>query len=344
VVDDRCVLVKVIVTKDEAIRDAIIRATNNQTDVELASLHATDKIQRDLEDVLLRHGLYYERRKNHYANQGHSSAELVTPLYAAAGYVALVLKAPHDAATLRSKFMRSATSYNAVFNGATALEVWPKIVHILKRVDAELETLRPQAKVTDKFLKGWRYITAFILLAQHFGKFNYTPNELADFDISLITATEVERIWRELNQHATTSTRMGGWTSLRNLLIACEDSEKNHGVKNLKSLFPQALEPTAVVSHSAPSKPISDEFIAKVKASLPAQPWKPGLHREISNQLNCKVSAYFAAVERLINDGDFLRQRDGVVYDSDGNVVSFDPERVNPETLELKRTPFLASI
>ena len=62
--DDRCVLVKVIVTHDAAVRDAIIRATNNQTNVELASLHATDKIQRDIEDVLLRHGLFYERRKN----------------------------------------------------------------------------------------------------------------------------------------------------------------------------------------------------------------------------------------------------------------------------------------
>src|SRR6185437_8448595 len=82
---DRCVLVKVIVSKDEAVRDAIIRATNNQTNVELASLHATDKIQRDIEDVLYRRGLFYERRKNHYANQGHSPSALVTPLYAAAG-------------------------------------------------------------------------------------------------------------------------------------------------------------------------------------------------------------------------------------------------------------------
>ena len=78
--DDRCVLVKVIVTRDEAVRDAIIRATNNQTDVELASLHATDKIQRDIEDALSRSGLSYERRKNYYVNLGHTPAEIVTPL------------------------------------------------------------------------------------------------------------------------------------------------------------------------------------------------------------------------------------------------------------------------
>ncbi len=47
----RAVLVKVVVSTDPAVRDSIIRATNNQTSVELASLHATDKIQRDIEDV-----------------------------------------------------------------------------------------------------------------------------------------------------------------------------------------------------------------------------------------------------------------------------------------------------
>lgn len=56
--NDRAVLVKVIVSNDEANRDAIIRSTNDQTFVELASLHATDKIQRDIEDVMSRSGIY----------------------------------------------------------------------------------------------------------------------------------------------------------------------------------------------------------------------------------------------------------------------------------------------
>lgn len=334
--DDRCVLVKVVVTKDEAIRDAIIRATNNQTDVELASLHATDKVQRDIEEVMLRHGLFYERRKNFYANQGHTPAELVTPLYAAAGYVALILKQPHTAASLRSKFMRSPVAYETVFDPETPLEVWPQLVRILKKIDLELETLRPQAKVTEKFLKGWRYITAFLLLAQHFGKFTYSAQDVVKFDTSVITQPEVERVWRELNQQATTNTRMAGWTLFRNILNACEKSAEKHGLKDVKSLSARSLVTTTSVIQDRPSKPVTDEFIACVKVLLPAQPWKPGLHRKIAKQLKCEISAYFAAVERLIEDGLFLRQRDGVLYDADGNVVSYDPDRVDPETLELR--------
>lgn len=334
--DDRCVLVKVIVTKDETIRDAIIRATNNQTDVELASLHATDKIQRDIEDVLLRNGLFYERRKNFYANQGHSPAELVTPLYAAAGYVALVLRKPHTAASLRSKFMRTPSSYDAVFDATKPLEVWPKVVHILKRVDVELESLRPRAKVNDRFLKGWRYITAFLLLAQHFGRFTYSARELVEFDVSIITPNEVERIWRELNQHSSTNSPMGGWTTLRNVIVACEEVARLHGTKDVESLSVAPTLPASTPRAFAPSKPMTDDFIESVKALLPAQPWKPGINRKIANQLKCDNSEYFAAVERLIEDGVFLRQRDGVLYDMEGNVVSFDPDRVDPDTLELR--------
>lgn len=334
--DDRCVLVKVIVTNDEAVRDAIIRATNNQTDVELASLHATDKIQRDIEDMLLRHGLFYERRKNFYANQGHTPAELVTPLYAAAAYVALILRAPQTAASLRSKFMRSPSSYESVFDAATPLEVWPKIVHILKRVDAHLETLRPQAKVTDRFLKGWRYMTAFLLLSKHFGRFSYTPNDVVGFDISVVTASEVERIWHELNQHVTTSTRMGGWTSFRNVVIACEAAAMMYGIKEVKSISAWPPVTASLTRQNDQAKPLTEEFIANVRALLPTQPWKPGIHKKISKQLRCETSVYFAAVERLIEEGHFLRQRDGVLYDIDGNVVSFDSDRVDPNTLELR--------
>jgi hypothetical protein len=62
--------------------------------VGLASLHATDKIQRDIEDVLLRDGLFYERRTNYYANQGPPASHIISPLYIASGYMTLVLKSP----------------------------------------------------------------------------------------------------------------------------------------------------------------------------------------------------------------------------------------------------------
>ena len=334
--DDRCVLVKVIVTQDEAVRDSIIRATNNQTDVELASLHATDKIQRDIEEVLLRHGLFYERRKNFYVNQGHTPAELVTPLYVAAGYVALVLKAPHKAALLRSKFMRSPSSYDIVFDVNAPLEAWPKIAHVLKRVDAGLESLRPRARTTDKFLKNWRYITALILLSRHFGRFAFSVRDLANFDVSLVTSSYVESVWAELNAMPFSNSRAPAWTSQRSIVAACEEIARIHNIKDVKSMYTNILSLDQPARKIARPESLTHEFVEQVKSLLPSQPWKPGIHRKITSELKCSSSAYFGAVAVLIEDGTFLAQKDGVLYDTDGNVVSFDPDRVDPDTLELR--------
>jgi hypothetical protein len=141
--NDRSVLVRIIVSNDLIVRDSIIRATNNQTTVELSSLHATDKIQRDIEDVLKRNNFFYERRINFYSNQGHSSRDIISPLYLASGYLNLILKLPQQATNLKQKFMKSSESYNKIFSTKASIEVWPKIAHTLKMVDAVLERSRP---------------------------------------------------------------------------------------------------------------------------------------------------------------------------------------------------------
>lgn len=331
--DERCVLVKVIVTKEDAVRDAIIRATNNQTDVELASLHATDKIQRDIEDVMCRHGLFYERRKKHYSNLGHPPSELVSPLYAAAGYVALVLKVPHAATNLRSKFMRSTASYDAVFNSKSSLEVWPKIVHILKKVDEYLIT-RPQIDFTEKFLKNWRYIIALIIVAKHSGRFDFNEKELLSFDTSIITKELVDEIWAELNVERLSTKPKRVWTSFQNVKAACVSIASKYNIKNAETLDRPKFS-TTYVKAGIPVE-ITEEFILNVKESLPEQPWKPGVHRTVIEKLSCSSQAYTAAVNRLVEDGYFLRQAKGILYDLEGNIVAFDADRVDPKTMELR--------
>jgi hypothetical protein len=137
----RSVLVKVIVCQDATARDEIIKATNNQTSIEHASLRATDKLQRDIEDVFESHGagLHYERRKNHHVNQGVDPSQIVSPLYVASGAVSLLLKSPYTASRLRQRFMRIADPYRTVFSPELPLDVWPAIARTLRVVDSALE-------------------------------------------------------------------------------------------------------------------------------------------------------------------------------------------------------------
>jgi hypothetical protein len=114
---DSTLSIKIIISRDEKLRDQIIRATNNQSAVEQSALHATDKIQRDIEQILERYDFYYERRKNYYRNIGRPVVRFVTPLFVAAGYVAIVLKDLATAAGLKSRFMRNQSKYTRVFSG-----------------------------------------------------------------------------------------------------------------------------------------------------------------------------------------------------------------------------------
>src|SRR5208337_518897 len=132
---DRALLVKVVVSSDTRVRDQIIRATNNQNPVSIAALHATDKIQRDIEEILERSDWYYERRINYYRNIGKPQSRFVTPLYLASSVIAIVLKNPSRATRLRGKFMRSQTSYEAVFSERLPIETWPILATIYKQVD-----------------------------------------------------------------------------------------------------------------------------------------------------------------------------------------------------------------
>lgn len=326
--EDRSVLVKVIVSTDESVRDAIIRATNNQTSVEYASLHATDKIQRDIEDVLFRNGLFYERRKNYYVNLGHSPKDIVTPLYIAAGYVGLVLKDLHNAPVLRSKFMRSPDAYEEVFSEKAPIEVWPQIATILKKTDAVLEELRPRGSGTERFLKNWRYIVSFSAISLLLGKLDFSSEDLVSFDTNSLTNKKIEDMWYWLNTNFESKPKSGKWVSRSNVLALCKKLELDYKVTGLRA-FEANLSGQSI---------LTEDFINKVKALLPPQPWKPGIHKSICDKLKCNNSMYSAAVDALVEDGYFYHQKDGILYDREGNVFSYDKDRVDPETMQLHPT------
>ena len=142
-------------------------------------------------------------------------------------------------------------------------------------------------------------------------------------------------IWNELNSVSIISTHKLKWKTRHKVQIACEKLAIERGITGVHALKIDlfGLSPGRGSEHSTTE--VSDEFVIQVKSALPPQPWKPGIHKEISNQLNCELWQFREAVDHLIEDGTFLRQRDGVLFDEDGNIVKFDPERVNPDTLEL---------
>lgn len=336
---NRSILVKIIVSKNDEVRDSIIRATNNQTTVELASLHATDRIQRDIEDVLKRSGLFYERRTNFYKNQDISRDKILTPLYIAAGFVSLILKSPHRATNLKSRFMRSESSYKSVFTSDVDLNVWPQIGYILKRTDSFLETVRVYgSKNNERFLKTNRQFLSFITISRLIGSYNFNTNQLIEFDLGKYTDDELNLSW-QLMKSLPSDNNIKPKAQKNYLISLCKEATSKWQIKNIQRIEKGILFNEIPRKNDLTAKPneVTMDFAMKVYKLLPPQPWKPGVHREIVKQLNCTNSEYFDSVELLINEGLCNVQKDGVVYDDNGNVICFDEERVDSETLELKK-------
>lgn len=327
---ERALLVKIIVSSDAHVRDRIIRATNNQSPVEIAALHATDKIQRDIEEILERHNWYYERRRNYYRNIGKPQTRLVTPIYLASAMVALVLRNASNATRLKPKFMRTQHGYERVFSSKVPISVWPIIVEVYKCVDICLSDVAMTRKRGERFLSNWRPLTSLILVAMIIGKFSYSVTELVLIDLTRVTTDNALAAWCVIDDVQKT------WELLpegkrpnrprMSFFSACfDEAAKRYGIDGRESL--SNPEGGSVDAEVLPEESLTPEFVNEVNAVLPEQPWKPGMHYEVASNLGHKARRVKAAIQQLIAEGRRYAQRDGVVYGLDGSVLMWDRER-----------------
>jgi len=139
--DRRTLLLKVIVPSSDEVRDRIIRATNQQTNIPPAFLRAMDKVHRDIETFFLGRGLYYERRKNLYRNQGHPREKIITIGELSQACVAALLYRPSVARARPNSIIQQEDQYRAIFSETISLEVYVSVVRLLKRIELALKEL-----------------------------------------------------------------------------------------------------------------------------------------------------------------------------------------------------------
>lgn len=137
--DERTILVRIICEEDEGARDRIIRATNSQTSIPPASLRSSDEIHRNIEDFLKSNGFYYDRKKNYYKNLGFPAAKIVSIPYMAQAMMSITLLKPDSARARPSTLINSNTEYDKIFSLDMPIDVYLKVVQILKTVENYLK-------------------------------------------------------------------------------------------------------------------------------------------------------------------------------------------------------------
>lgn len=314
--DKRKVMVKVITATDAPVRDMIIRATNSQTAISEASLHATDKVQRDIEDIMLKYGFYYERRTNFYANQGYDTTKIFSPLYLARGYLALVKKEIRKSIILRQKFMQNDDQYKELFEECP-LENWPKIAKIFRKAD---ELLITKGTSSEGYRKCVRSILSFLSTSYYYKRYDYNNRNLAQLTLADIDKFDMELIYDFIINNSPQYNK-STWKS----------EEFINNIINKASIELSIHNPNSVIKkrskiHSfSPSKKatnVSETDIELVKRELPKQPWAPGTHIMLASKLNFKPSYVYNLMSELIDRGEFYNQIDGILYDKNGNIIS----------------------
>jgi len=134
--DPRHILVRVVKTQDQAARDRIIKATNSQTTIPDAWLHATEDLHRRIEEYFLSHGLYYDRRKNFYKNQGKPASKIVSIPRLAQAVTAVYLQQPDNARARPSTVLRK--TYTQVFNRNHPPDMYLKSAQLLSVIEEYL--------------------------------------------------------------------------------------------------------------------------------------------------------------------------------------------------------------
>jgi len=324
--DLRALLVKVIITTDEGVHDRVIRATNNQSAVEPAALHATEKIQRDIEEILLRHEWFYERRINYYRNEGRPENRILSPLTVASGSVALLLKNPARASKLRQRHLRSPENYAAIFSQQHLARAWPVVAALIRAAEnAIARSQKANAGSRAQRVAAWRGLLAYVAVVRALKTFEYDHRALADMDVSQITDGYMD----ECLARVASVPGSPGAKKISELRVQqiCGAIADHWGIKgdSLRGRRPLPLlmrkRQTGVLYRD------SDEFLLAVEALLPPQPWKPGVHAEVGRRLGASPRRVSGAIQELIRLGKRYHQRDGVVYDEAGRELFRDESR-----------------
>ena len=161
--DDRAVLVRVICEEDEEARDRIIRATNSQTSIPPASLRSSDEIHRNIEDFLKANGYYYDRKKNHYKNQGMPVAKIISIPYMAQAMMATTLLKPDSARARPSTLINSDTEYRKIFSLDFPIDIYLKVIQIMKAVEIYLKAENCGIEIERKTITNIKFYVAMMV-------------------------------------------------------------------------------------------------------------------------------------------------------------------------------------
>lgn len=200
--EKRSILLRIIVPDNEESRDQIIFATNNRTNIPKATLRVTDPIHLQIEMYFKSRGLFYDRRKNYYKNQGHKPAEIVGVSFLAQCLITIFLKKPDYARARPSTLLNDEKTYNELYEKNNNLEVFYRVALLGKKIQ---KNVRSGSDYSSAEKSDILYYVLYAVIADVLGKRNITPADIKNLDMDSVTDTLIEdirnRVYEIYKQH-----------------------------------------------------------------------------------------------------------------------------------------------
>lgn len=189
--DNRSVLLRIIVPDNEESRDQIIFATNNQTNIPKATLRVTDPIHLQIEMYFKSRGLFYDRRKNYYKNQGRKPAEIVGVSFLAQCLITIFLKKPDYARARPSTLLNDERTYNELYEKNDDLEVFYRVAVLGKKIQKNVKSVSDYSPAEKSDIL---YYVLYAVVAHVLNKQDICPSDIKNMDMDSVTDEIIENI------------------------------------------------------------------------------------------------------------------------------------------------------
>ena len=200
--EKRSILLRIIVPDNEESRDQIIFATNNQTNIPKATLRVTDPIHLQIEMYFKSRGLFYDRRKNYYKNQGRKPAEIVGVSFLAQCLITIFLKKPDYARARPSTLLNDEKTYQELYEKNNDLEVFYRVALLGKRIQKNVKSVSDYSPAEKSDIL---YYVLYAVIARVLNKRDIKPSDIKTLDLNSVTDSIIvdvrDRVYEIYKQH-----------------------------------------------------------------------------------------------------------------------------------------------
>lgn len=183
------IMIKIISSEDSETRDKIIKATNSQNKIQHASLRATERVQRDIENALKNVDLYYDRRKNYYKNKGKPCDRIIGIPLMAQAIMSIICAKPDYARARPSSLIKTDDRYSEIFLDKFPVDLYVNAALLFRRTRAALRT---RSEMTPSDRTNLRFYVLYWLVASATRSVKPKPEQVAKLNPDQITDNEIE--------------------------------------------------------------------------------------------------------------------------------------------------------